>query len=253
MLGNEGEKYRWFLLPSEAVLYLEGKKPKKFEMPFFPRKSVKESQMRVKSSSKSSFNLHFCYGCNGALQIGSSSETRPFQDDASRNDQLASLTNNLTLLPCEENGGDGAYLMSNSHDSQGNSSLERGKKIRDSCRTTDNNTLSNKNQSSDDKAKGQIEEKSAVSLLGSQISDEPAQGEASTVKAASSREEVLVHTLNGFHPESNGAITSCTLNKASSNGQPEVCIKKSPVDVNTKSVLKFHSPPKSIFGPAVEV
>ncbi|XP_065058948.1 uncharacterized protein LOC135686606 [Rhopilema esculentum] len=70
-LGEDGEEYRWFLLPSEASLYLAGKEPttKQFQMPFFPRASVKESKMKSKRPSRSAYNPHVCATCGGARSL----------------------------------------------------------------------------------------------------------------------------------------------------------------------------------------
>lgn len=67
ILGEDGEAYRWFLLPSEAAIYLSGMKPatKNFKMPFFPRKSVSESKIKSRTPSKSCYNPHVCATCRG--------------------------------------------------------------------------------------------------------------------------------------------------------------------------------------------
>ena len=72
-MGEDGEEYRWFLLPSEASLYLAGKEPttKQFQMPFFPRASVKESKMRSKRPTRSAYNPHVCATCGGAGMLTS--------------------------------------------------------------------------------------------------------------------------------------------------------------------------------------
>ena len=68
VLGEDGEEYRWFLLPSEASLHISGMKPvaKTFKMPFFPRTSVKDSRIRSRAPSKSVYNPHICATCGGA-------------------------------------------------------------------------------------------------------------------------------------------------------------------------------------------
>ena len=106
MFGDDGEKYRWFLLPSEASLYLAGKKEKinNFKMPFFPRKSVKDSKIRSKSPSKSVRNHHVCAACNGRCDIFTKTSTASEPsvaentDDVSANDSDCKNVNGKEMV-----------------------------------------------------------------------------------------------------------------------------------------------------------
>ena len=67
LLGEDGEKYRWFLLPSEATDFMSNGKfssDMKFSMPFFPGRSIPESKFNTKKRTIPRFNNHFC-GCSG--------------------------------------------------------------------------------------------------------------------------------------------------------------------------------------------
>ena len=68
IFGEDGEIYRWFLLPNEASRYISGWNPirKQFKMPFFPRKSVRETKISSRGPSKSVWNPHVCATCGSA-------------------------------------------------------------------------------------------------------------------------------------------------------------------------------------------
>ena len=71
VFGDDGEKYRWFVLPSEAALYLSGLKPSatNFKMPFFPRMDVRDSRIKSRAPSRSLYNPHICVSCRGSRII----------------------------------------------------------------------------------------------------------------------------------------------------------------------------------------
>jgi len=71
VFGDDGEKYRWFVLPSEAALFLSGFKPPgiHFKMPFFPRKDVKDSKIKSRVPSRSMRNPHICVSCRSGSII----------------------------------------------------------------------------------------------------------------------------------------------------------------------------------------
>eukprot|EP00112_Aurelia_sp_Birch-Aquarium-sp1_P009486 Seg208.7 transcript_id=Seg208.7/GoldUCD/mRNA.D3Y31 product=tRNA-cytidine protein_id=Seg208.7/GoldUCD/D3Y31 len=246
LFGDDGEKYRWFLLPSEASLYLAGKQPKtnNFKMPFFPRTSVKESKIKSKSPSKSVRNRHVCAACNGRSDIFTKTGTAGEPTVAENSDDISvNDSSGRNVMGKQETLGDSGISCDDTVGSNTSSKFD--------FPTTSSDSVNNdgvKQMADFDKSVVKTSsptddnDKATETLFGGENSE-------STKTDLAARNDVTSTTESA-------TIGNC----ASNDCKPECLVKptelKPDKSERTKEskvrTIKFHSPPKAIFGPVVQ-
>eukprot|EP00794_Sanderia_malayensis_P006974 gene6974-7759_t len=235
LLGDEGEQYRWFLLPSEAEVYLQGERPASayFKMPFYPRKTI-QKKMKTTTPIRTSHSYHLCAGCNPGYR---------YNEDIAKHQRINDL-----LQSGEQEGNDSAYVTSDSLDGDSpNVSQKSSEENNGACSET-----SDGSNSLPDDSPGSCDNNTSSGKSNWEIGDESVSSDFKTLE--------LSDTPDGRDGVEKQKITNETEENMDEEIKEMKSEEKHASNANetengindSKNVFKFHSPPKVIFGPTVE-
>ena len=229
-------------------------------MPFFPRKSVKDSKMNLKIPSRSTYNYHVCASCHGSGNFSKPSSRPDNSNEADDAGEKGLGTSETCVARDKSNLEDSAYntmeIIDNNKGSA-NGSLE----------TSEYNDVSGGLGTSFGEKDGALENADAsleMDFEALRVSNAATQEDGCSKKKASSPNDD-VGSISARTEQSNdsqatndqsASVACCYLKQPRGKDSQAVAAKEQASCKEDEAVnarCKFHNPPKSIFAPTVEV